>query len=87
MINIFRKKVNLVKYPNLMTAEDVQRIFKEQGADSKIWQALDTVIDNHLLDAVNDVSDSNQKPEAMAHASGRIDAIAQLKHKLEEFKK
>lgn len=76
----------MVKYPVPMSTEDVQRIFRDQGADDKIWQAIDTIIDNHLLDAVNDVSDPNQKPESVAHAAGRIDAIAQLKSKLEAYK-
>jgi hypothetical protein len=87
MINLFRKKVKLVKYPQPMSVEDVQKIFREQGQDDRIWQAIDTVIDNHLLDAVNDVSDPGQSIEQRAHASGRIDSIAQLKSRLEEYKK
>ena len=40
------KKAKLVKYPQPMSSEDVRRIFLEQGDDAKIWQALDTIIDN-----------------------------------------
>lgn len=84
---IFKKiKATLVKYPNPMQVEDVQKVFKEQGAEDKIWQAIDTIIDNHLLDAVNDVSDPKCTGEQRAHASGRIDAIANLKAKIEQYK-
>jgi hypothetical protein len=86
MINFFNKAVRLVKYPDPMSSEDVQRIFQEQGNDDRIWQAIDTVIDNHLLDAVNDVSDPKQTVDQRAHASGRIDSLAHLKLKLEQYK-
>ena len=82
----FEKDVRLVKYPEQMSAQRVQQIFKEQGAESTIWQALDTIIDQQLLDAVNEVSDSKLDHCGRAHAAGRIDAISTLKGRIEEFK-
>ena len=80
------KKATLVKYPNPMSAEDVQKVFAEQGEGSKIWQALDSVIDNMLLDAVNDVSDPKNDATKFAHSAGRVDAISNLKARLEEYR-
>ena len=86
LIKHLRQEVKLVKYPEPMSADRVQQIFKEQGRDSNIWQALDTIIDQQLLDAVNEVSDSKLDHCTRAHASGRIDGISTLKGRLEEFK-
>lgn len=69
-----------------MGSDEVVKVFKSQGAESKIWQALDSVIDNHLLDAVNDVSDPKNDSHSLSHASGRVDAISTFKSKIEEFK-
>jgi hypothetical protein len=81
-----RKRATLVKYPSPMNADDVSRIFKEVGQDSKLWQALDSVLDNMLLDAVNDVSDPKNDVTKFAHAAGRVDAISGIKSRLEEYK-
>ena len=81
------KKATLVKYPNPMSAEDVKKVFLEQGKGSKLWQALDSVLDNMLLDAVNDVSDPKNDVTKYAHAAGRVDAISALKSRIEEYKK
>ena len=70
-----------------MSAEDVQKVFLEQGEGSKLWQALDSILDNMLLDAVNDVSDPKNDVTKYAHAAGRVDAISALKSKIEEYKK
>jgi hypothetical protein len=86
LLQYLRKDVRLVKYPEPMSAERVQQIFKEQGKDSNIWQALDTVIDQQLLDAVNECSDAKLNNCGRAHAAGRIDAISTLKGRVEEFK-
>lgn len=86
LLNKIFKKTRLVKYPEPMSVERVQQIFKEQGKDSNIWQALDTVIDQQLLDAVNEVSDAKLDQCGRAHAAGRIDAISTLKGRMEEFK-
>ena len=72
----WRPRATLVKYPSPMSGDDVTRIFKEVGADSKLWQALDSVLDNMLLDAVNDVSDPKNDVTKFAHAAGRVDAIS-----------
>ena len=69
-----------------MKAEDVQRVFKDQGENDKIWQALDSILDNHLLDAVNDVSDPKNDVTKFAHAAGRVDAISAIKSRIEEYK-
>ena len=82
----FKRTVKIVKYPDPMSEKEVQNTFREQGADNKFWQALDTVIDSNLLDAVNDVSDPDLSPSKAAHAAGRIDAIGQLKAKIEQYK-
>ena len=82
-----KKKATLVKYPEPMSAEDVQKVFLEQGEGSKLWQALDSILDNMLLDAVNDVSDPKNDVTKYAHAAGRVDAISGLKSKIEEYKK
>ena len=86
LLNKILKKTRLVKYPEPMSVERVQQIFREQGKDSNIWQALDTVIDQQLLDAVNEVSDAKLDHCGRAHAAGRIDAISTLKGRIEEFK-
>lgn len=81
------KKAKLVKYPQPMSSEDVRRIFLEQGDDAKIWQALDTIIDNLLLDAVNDVSDPKNDATKYAHAGGRVDALSNLKNRIDAQRK
>jgi len=81
------KKATLVKYPNPMSSEDVKKVFLEQGEGSKLWQALDSILDNMLLDAVNDVSDPKNDVTKYAHAAGRVDAISALKSRIEEYKK
>lgn len=84
---MFRKKrATLVKYPSPMNADDVSRVFNEVGQDSKLWQALDSILDNMLLDAVNDVSDPKNDVTKFAHAAGRVDAISGIKSRLEEYK-
>lgn len=80
------KRATLIKYPNAMDGEEIGKVFQAQGEDAKIWQALDAVIDNHLLDAVNDVSDPKNDTHSLSHASGRVDAISTFKSKLEEFR-
>ena len=84
---MFKRKVKLVKYPEPMKSEKIANIFRDVGEDSLIWQALDTIIDNHLLDAVNDVSDPQNDATKFAHGAGRVDAISVLKAKIEEFRK
>ena len=86
MIGLFKRRATLVKYPDQMKHSDVSRIFSEYGDDSKIWQALDTVIDSHLLSAVNDVADPKLSSNELSHASGRVDAISTLKSKIEEYR-
>jgi hypothetical protein len=82
-----KKRATIVKYPQAMNAEEVAKVFVEQGRDSKLWQALDTILDNMLLDAVNDVSDPENDVTKFAHAAGRVDAISGIKSRIEEYKK
>lgn len=70
-----------------MSADRVEKVFAEQGRDSMLWQALDSVLDNMLLDAVNDVSDPKNDVTKFAHAAGRVDAISGIKSRIEEYKK
>lgn len=87
MFNFLKRRATLVKYQNLLTYEECQKIFAEQGEDSRIWQALDQIIDTELLDAINEVSDPKLSQSKLSHASGRIEAISSLKAKIEEAKK
>ena len=80
------KTATLVKYPEPMNGDEIGKVFQAQGEDSKIWQALDALLDSHLLDAVNDVSDPKNDIHSLSHASGRVDAISTFKSKLEEFR-
>ena len=70
-----------------MTSSEVAQAFSDVGDGAKLWQALDTIIDAALLDAVNDVSDPACDTQKMSHAAGKIDALATLKTQIEEFKK
>lgn len=83
----FRKTAKLVKYPVPMKGEEVKKVFVEQGEGSRLWQALDSILDNMLLDAVNDVSDPKNDVTKFAHAAGRVDAISGIKAQIEEYKK
>jgi hypothetical protein len=87
MFGLFKRRATLVKYPEPMSAEDISRIFSEYGDNSKIWQAIDTVIDSHLLSAVNDSSDPKLDSHGRSHACGRVDAVSTLKSKMEEYRK
>ena len=82
-----KKKATIVKSPEPMSADRVEKVFAEQGRDSMLWQALDSVLDNMLLDAVNDVSDPKNDVTKFAHAAGRVDAISGIKSRIEEYKK
>lgn len=84
--NIFKPKAKLVKYPEPMKPDEIGKVFQAQGENAKIWQALDSIIDNHLLDAVNDVSDPQNDTQSLSHAAGRVDAISTFKSKMEEFR-
>jgi hypothetical protein len=85
---LFRKRVELVRYPSPMSVEEIKKSFSGIGAGDKFWQGLDTIIDSLLLDFVSDVADPKivASSELLAHASGRVDAMATLKSQLEEFK-
>lgn len=87
LFSLFRAKAYLVKYPNPITHDECRKILAEQGQDSRLWQALDTIIDLELLDAINEVSDNELSTNKLCHASGRVEAISNLKAKLEEAKK
>lgn len=81
-----QRKAKLIKYPTPMKWDEVGRVFAEQGEQNRIWQALDTLIDSILLDAINDVSESMNEIGKYAHAAGRVDAITNLKARVEELK-
>jgi hypothetical protein len=82
-----RKRATLVKYPEPMSGDDVKRVFSDIGEGAKLWQALDSILDNMLLDAVNDVSDPKNDVTKFSHAAGRVDAISGLKSRIEEYRK
>lgn len=81
-----KKKAIIKKYPEPMKPQEVRKVILQQGKDSKLWQALDAVIDTLLLDAVNDVADQKNDITKFAHAAGRVDALSVLKSTLEEHK-
>lgn len=87
LTSLFYRQAKLVKYPEPMSLEKVKNIFQEQGDNANIWQALDTIIDALLLDAVNDCSDANNDACKLAHAGGRVDALSQLKSRIDESRK
>ena len=82
-----RRTAKLIKYPEQFTYEECQKVFAEQGEKSRLWQALDTIIDLELLDAINEISNPKLKTNELSHASGRVEAISTLKAKIEEAKK
>lgn len=90
MIKLIKKILSptarLVKYPTPMDSNEIGKVFQAQGQNAKIWQALDAILDNHLLDAVNDVSDPKNDSQSLSHAAGRVDAISTFKNKMEEFR-
>ena len=77
----------MVKYPKLLTQDEIAQIFQDQGEGSRLWQALDSIIDNNLLSAVSDISDPKQSAEMLSHSSGRIDSLTTLKSQIEDYKK
>ena len=86
MRNLFRKSVRLVRYPAAMDMEDVIRAFRDVGEGSPFWQALDSILDSALLDAVNDVSDSKKTSEELFHCAGKVEALSLFKARIEEIK-
>ena len=81
-----RKKAVIVKYPELLSADDIENIFQGQGEDSKIWQALDSILDQNLLNAVSDVSNEKNDLGKYAHAAGRVDAISDIKATIQQLR-
>ena len=75
-----------MKYPKLMTQDEISQTFNEQGEGSKLWQALDSIIDNNLLSAVSEISDPKLSAEMLSHCSGRIDSLTTLKSQIEDYK-
>lgn len=86
IFKFFRPRAKLQQYPNPLTMDEICNIFQDQGEANKIWQALDTIINGVLLDAINEVADPKNTQIQLSHASGRVDALSQLKFKLEECK-
>lgn len=70
-----------------MTQDEISVSFQEQGEGSKIWQALDSIIDNNLLSAVSEISDPKINAEMRSHSAGRIDSLTTLKSQIEDYKK
>lgn len=69
-----------------MAIDKIRQVFLDQGEESLIWQALDTLIDQKLLDSVNDSADPKKKANELFHSGGRIDALSELKFEIEELK-
>ena len=88
-MNFFRRffpKAKIVKYPEPMAIDKIRQVFLDQGEESLIWQALDSIIDRKLLDSVNMSADPGRSPNELFHSGGRIDALSELKFEIEELK-
>ena len=87
-MNLFRKRALLVHYDDKMSEADVKDAFCSISPGNPFWQALDHVIDQTLLDAIDDVSDPKnaEKPGSLAHAAGGVDKLSTLKSKIQNLR-
>ena len=87
-MNLFRKRAKLVRYDDKITEADVKDAFGSISPGSPFWQALDFVIDETLLDAIDEASDPKnaEKPGRLAHAAGGVDKLSTLKSKIQNLR-
>ncbi len=71
-----------------MTELDVRDAFKSISAGSPFWQALDYVIDETLLDAIDEASNPKnaERSGLLAHAAGGVDKLSTLKAKIQSLR-
>ena len=71
-----------------MTEAEVRESFQSISAGSPFWQALDHVIDQTLLDAIDQACDPKNAEKAglLAHAAGGVDKISILKAKIQQLR-
>ena len=72
-----------------MNEEDVRDAFTSISPGSPFWQALDHVIDETLLNAIDEASDpaNAEKPGRLAHAAGGVDKLSTLKAKIQTLRR
>jgi len=85
LIDLFRPRAKLIRYEDSMSELDVRDAFQSISAGSPFWQALDVVIDETLLDAIDEASNPKnaEKSGLLAHAAGGVDKLSMLKAKIE----
>ena len=81
----FRPRAKLVRYSDTLTEVDVRDAFQSISAGSPFWQALDHVIDQTLLDAIDEASNPKHAESTglIAHAAGGVDKLSTLKAKIQ----
>ena len=87
-MRFFRQRAKLVRYDDKLSEADVKDAFCSISPGNPFWQALDHVIDQTLLDAIDDVSDPKnaEKPGSLAHAAGGVDKLSTLKSKIQNLR-
>ena len=88
LMRFFRQRAKLVRYDDKLSEADVKDAFCSISPGNPFWQALDHVIDQTLLDAIDDVSDPKnaEKPGSLAHAAGGVDKLSTLKSKIQNLR-
>ena len=88
-MNIFRRRAKLVRYEEAMTEGDVRDAFASISPGSPFWQALDHVIDETLLDAIDEASKPKNAEHSgrLAHAAGGVDKLSTLKAKIQTLRR
>ena len=84
-LNWFRPRAKLIRYEDSMTEHDVRDAFQSITPGSPFWQALDYVIDETLLDAIDEASNPKnaERSGLLAHAAGGVDKLSTLKAKIQ----
>tara|TARA_B100001123_G_scaffold414666_1_gene514384 strand:- start:135 stop:434 length:300 start_codon:yes stop_codon:yes gene_type:complete len=82
---LFTRPVTLVPRDDF-SEEDIRMAFSGLPEDSNVWKAVQAVIDEVLLDAVDEVSnpENAEKPGLLAYSAGRIETLAVLKRTLDD---
>ena len=88
-MSLIRRSAKLVRYEKAMTEIDVKDAFVSISPGSPFWQALDHVIDETLLNAIDEASDpaNAEKHGRLAHAAGGVDKLSTLKAKIQSLRR
>ena len=84
-MSIFRRRAKLIRYDDSMSNEQVIDAFHSISPGNPFWQALDHVIDQTLLDAIDEASNPKNAESTglIAHAAGGVDKLSTLKAKIQ----